>query len=106
MSFRYMRTLLFFDLPTLTLTNKRNYRSFIRLLKKNGFYMLQESVYCRMCIDQQTTDAVINKIKTGLPADGNVMVLTVTEKQFSSMQILLGDCQTDVITTNERFIEL
>ena len=44
MSYRYMRTLLFFDLPTYTQTDRRNYRKFIKLLKTNGCYMLQESV--------------------------------------------------------------
>ncbi len=43
-----MRMLVFFDLPTLTKEDKRNYRQFRKLLIKNGFIMLQESVYCKM----------------------------------------------------------
>ncbi len=46
--FRFMRMLVFFDLPTLTNEDKRNYRQFRKLLMKNGFIMLQESVYCKM----------------------------------------------------------
>ena len=43
-----MRMLVFFDLPTMTAEDKKNYRHFRTLLIKNGFIMLQESVYCKM----------------------------------------------------------
>ena len=101
-----MRTILFFDLPTLTLANQRAYRKFIKFLKKNGFYMLQESVYVKMSIDQQAVDSTINKIRTELPSSGSVIALNVTEKQFSSMNILLGEIETDVLTTSDRIIIL
>ena len=58
--FRFMRMLVFFDLPTLTNEDKRNYRQFRKLLIKNGFIMLQESVYCKM----MTSPSVENSIKT------------------------------------------
>ena len=40
--FRFMRMLVFFDLPTITGEEKRHYRQFRKLLIKNGFVMLQE----------------------------------------------------------------
>ena len=43
-----MRILVFFDLPTLTNEDRRNYGMFRKALIKNGFIMLQESVYCKM----------------------------------------------------------
>ncbi len=97
-----MRSILFFDLPTLTQTNRRDYRKFVKTLKKNGFYMLQESVYCKMNIDKQSSNATLAKIKKDLPDSGSVMILTVTEKQFSSMSILLGDTKSDVLSTTDR----
>lgn len=106
MSYRFMRSILFFDLPTITAINRKNYRKFVKILKKNGFYMLQESVYCRMSIDKQAADAVIKKIKDIVPPDGNIMVLTVTEKQFASIDILLGQTSSDVLSTIDRIIEL
>jgi CRISPR-associated protein Cas2 len=101
-----MRTLLFFDLPNITTTDRRNYRRFIKLLKLNGFYMIQESVYSKMCIDIQSVDATINKLKKSLPPDGNIFAINVTEKQFSQMVILLGESKSDVITSDERIIDL
>lgn len=106
MSYRFMRTLLFFDLPTITADDRRNYRKFVKLLKISGFYMLQESVYCRMSIDQQMAEIIANRLKDKLPPEGNIMLLNVTEKQFSTMQILLGESRTDVLVSDERIVNL
>ena len=46
--FRFMRIMVFFDLPTITLEDRRNYTKFIKCLIKNGFIMLQESVYSKL----------------------------------------------------------
>lgn len=106
MSYRFMRTILFFDLPSITASDKRHYRTFVKHLKVLGFYRLQESVFCKMNIDKQSLGSTISKIKNKLPPSGNIMVLTVTEKQFSNILIMLGDSITDVINTDERVISL
>ena len=46
MSYRYMRVIVFFDLPVDTLEHKRAYRKFRKFLIEKGFLMMQESVYC------------------------------------------------------------
>lgn len=43
--YRYMRSILMFDLPVLTATDRKNYRQFVKFLKQSGFIMFQESVY-------------------------------------------------------------
>ena len=99
-----MRTLVFFDLPTLTSKDKREYRHFVKTLKTNGFYMVQESVYVKMSIDSPAADATIKKLKANIPPNGFVMAMTVTEKQFASVEILLGDFKTDILTTDDRMV--
>ena len=47
MSYRFMRVIVFFDLPTLTLEDKKEYRNFRKFLLKRGFAMMQESVYSK-----------------------------------------------------------
>lgn len=101
-----MRTILFFDLPTLTNGDRRNYRLFVKGLKTNGFYMVQESVYVKMSIDSQAMETTINRVKSILPPKGFVLALNITEKQFSSMQVLIGEFQTDVVNSDERIIIL
>ena len=101
-----MRILVFFDLPTETEADRKNYRHFRKGLIRNGFFMLQESVYCRMVLNQtglKTVTANINKIK---PPRGLVQLLSVTEKQFANMQCITGDYQNDVIDSDERLVIL
>lgn len=101
-----MRMVLFFDLPTLSSKHKKAYRIFLRNIKKNGFYMLQESVYVKMALNQQVVDSTMTKVKEFIPNEGNILVLTITEKQFSAIKILIGENKTDVITSDERVLIL
>lgn len=51
MEYRFMRLILFFDLPVEKAAERRAYAKFVRGIEKLGFYMLQESVYVKMCLD-------------------------------------------------------
>ena len=106
MSYRFMRVLVFFDLPTETLENKREYRKFRKLLIKNGFLMMQESVYCRMLITPSAGKSVLDVIRKNRPAQGIVQVMTVTEKQFAGMECITGEQCSEVIDSDERMIIL
>ncbi len=101
-----MRTLVFFDLPTETNEDKRNYRKFRKLLIKNGFIMIQESVYTRMLITPSAERSVVNLIKKNRPPAGVVQLLTVTEKQFSNMEYITGEFHSDILDSDERLIIL
>ena len=106
MSYRFMRVLVFFDLPTETLENKREYRRFRKMLIKNGFLMMQESVYCRMLITPNAANTVLSLIRKNRPSDGIVQVMTVTEKQFASIEYITGEQHSEIITSDERLIIL
>lgn len=106
MNYRFMRVLVFFDLPTETAADKRAYRQFRRALVKNGFVMMQESVYCRLLMNANAGKAAMETVRRNKPPKGLVQMLTVTEKQFSEMEYLVGQNTSDVITTDERLIIL
>ena len=106
MSYRFMRILIFFDLPTETLENKREYRKFHRFLVKNGFLMMQESVYCRMLLTPSSGNAVLDIIRKNRPTEGIVQILTVTEKQFAGMEYITGEHHSEVVDSDERLIIL
>ncbi|MCR5083196.1 MAG: CRISPR-associated endonuclease Cas2 [Parasporobacterium sp.] len=99
-----MRMVLFFDLPTLTDKDKREYRKFRKLLIKNGFVMVQESVYTKMLLNQTAQKSVVDMLKKNKPASGMVQALVVTEKQFSNMVNISGKFETDVVDNDERLI--
>ena len=106
MSYRFMRVLVFFDLPTETVEDKREYRKFRKVLIKNGFLMMQESVYCRMLLTPSAGRAVLDVIRKNRPSKGLVQIMTVTEKQFSSMEYITGEHHSEVIESDERLIIL
>lgn len=95
-----MRMLVFFDLPTQTIEDKREYRKFRRLLIHNGSIMLQESVYCRMVLNKTVEKSVADTIKRNKPRSGLVQILSVTEKQFSQMEYVTGEFHSDVIDSD------
>lgn len=106
MSYRYMRILVFFDLPVVTPENRREYRKFRNYLIKNGFIMLQESVYCRMALNPTAAIIVTDGLRMNKPSEGIIQILQITEKQFQRMEYLLGENHSDVIDTDERLVIL
>ena len=97
-----MRILLFFDVPSVTYEDKAEYRSFRKNLLSNGFVMMQESVYCKLAINQNSVDSTLKKISSSIPQMGIVEVLVITEKQFAGIKYLKGEKQSKVIDTMER----
>ena len=106
MSYRFMRMLVMFDLPTETAEDKRNYRKFRKTLIKNGFYMMQESIYTRMALTPSVQRSAVEVIRKNKPPCGTVQVMTVTEKQFSQMEYITGEYHSEVIDSDERLIIL
>lgn len=101
-----MRILVFFDLPVGTAGERKTYRKFRKMLIKSGFMMMQESVYCKIALNQTVADTLISNIKKNRPPEGLVQILTVTEKQYSRMETITGEMKEDVINTDERLIIL
>lgn len=87
----YMRLIVFFDLPVETAVQRKEYRLFRRYLIKNGYLMMQESVYSKLAINQRIAEGLIEKLKRHRPPNGLVQVLTVTERQYSSIANIAGD---------------
>ena len=106
MSYRHMRVILFFDLPTLTAADRGNYNKFRKFLIKDGFFMMQESVYCKIALNQIVANTIIAQVKANKPAAGLVQVLLVTEKQYEKMEFIIGDSKTDVINSTDRMVVL
>lgn len=101
-----MRIIVFFDLPTLTLLDKREYRKFRKFLIGAGFVMVQESVYSKLALNTTVANAVIANVKKSKPQNGLVQLLVVTEKQYNRMEFIVGQGQTEVIDSDERMIIL
>lgn len=101
-----MRTIIFFDLPNVYSIDKRNYNRFRKYLIKEGFIMLQESVYSKISLNNQQSDALIQRIKKNSPRKGVIQLLTITEKQYSNIQYILGNNDSKIINSEDRLIVL
>ena len=87
---RYMRMLVFFDLPVTSREKKRAYTLFRRFLLKDGYDMIQWSVYGRMVNGTDDAEKHMKRLGENLPKEGSIRCLQVSEKQFTSMKLLLG----------------
>ncbi len=106
MSYRFMRVIVFFDLPTESRKERRDYTRFRKHLIKNGFVMMQESVYTKLALNQNAASEICESVRKNKPRSGLVQILTVTEKQFSKIEIVVGEVKSDVVTTDERVVML
>jgi CRISPR-associated protein Cas2 len=79
-----------FDLPTNTKKARKDYTDFRKNLLKNGFSMLQYSVYVRHCASEENATVHYNRVKDFLPPDGEVRLVTITDKQFGRMETFWG----------------
>lgn len=89
-----MRVLCMFDLPVETDVERRAYRTFRKNLIKEGFIMIQYSVYVRVCPNRDYARRLESRIQKFTPLEGNVRLLCVTEKQYTDMKLLVGSRTT------------
>lgn len=101
-----MRVLVFFDLPTETSMDRKIYSKFRKFLIKEGFIMMQESVYCKLTLNNSVTNSIRDKIEKNKPTKGIVQMLVITEKQFASMEYIVGEKNYNNIDNTERLLIL
>ena len=87
---RFMRLIIFFDLPVKGNKQRKEATAFRNYLIKDGFYMIQFSVYGRICNTIESAKMHESRIKHQVPSHGSVRAMIVTEKQYASMSILSG----------------
>jgi hypothetical protein len=85
--YRIMWVLVFFDLPTDTRKARKSSADFRKNLIKDGFVMFQFSIYIRHCASAENAKAHVRRVKSFLPELGNVVITSITDKQFSDMEV-------------------
>lgn len=88
--YRFMWVLAMFDLPVDTKKARRAYTQFRKALLKDGFARMQFSVYIRHCASEENANVHTQRIQHALPDDGEVRVITITDKQFERMRVFWG----------------
>lgn len=99
-----MRLMVLFDLPVTTSKNRRNYRKFRKSLIQEGFFMMQYSVYVRVCADQKAAEAIERRLARIVPTDGLVQTAMMTEKQYQNMHFIAGKPSHDILNSAARTV--
>ena len=84
-----------FDLPVKTQAQRRRYAQFRKLLLRDGFCRMQYSVYARYCASEETAAPHRDLVRAGLPDEGQVRLLGVTDRQFGKMENYVGKKRKD-----------
>ncbi|TAJ10691.1 CRISPR-associated endonuclease Cas2 [Marinilabiliaceae bacterium JC017] len=89
-AYSIMWLFVFFDLPVVTKKQRKLASRFRKDLMKDGFTMMQLSVYMRHCASKQSAEVHVNRIKKLVPGKGQVSILCITDKQYSNMVNIWG----------------
>ena len=89
-AYRAMWLMAMFDLPVETKENRRHYARFRKLLIKDGFMMLQYSVYARYIPSEEAAEAHRRTVRLAVPPLGEVRRSAVTDHQFGQMEVFYG----------------
>ena len=103
---RVVRTIVFFDLPNVYLKDKKNYIKFRKYLLSEGFIMMQESVYSKIVMNLQQSTLLLDRLRKHAPKKGLIQVLTITERQYSQIEYIIGENQSKIINTEDRLVVL
>ena len=102
--FRGVWLLAMFDLPVYDKKARRAYTRFRKLLLKEGFAMLQFSVYTRYFFSEEASQVHRARVQDGLPPEGNVRLLMVTDHQFGKMQVFYGKTESPAEEAPEQLL--
>lgn len=94
--YRVMWIFVFYDLPTETKKDRKDFQLFRKNLLQDGFDMFQFSIYLRHCASVENAEVHIKRVKAVLPPHGKVGIMMVTDKQFGDIKIFQGDKPQDV----------
>lgn len=84
-----------FDLPVASKAQRKRATQFRKHLLRHGFCMLQLSVYARHCPTEDSAEVLRNQVVSLLPDEGQVRLVSITDRQFGKMQSFVGKRCTD-----------
>lgn len=86
--YRMAWVLVFFDLPVGTPDERRAASNFRKDLVKDGYIMLQFSVYARPCGSADRVDTQMRRLRPKIPSKGEVRGLIISDAQWGRMLVV------------------
>ncbi|MCK5285137.1 MAG: CRISPR-associated endonuclease Cas2 [Alphaproteobacteria bacterium] len=101
---KFMWLFVFFDLPTKTKPERRAATRFRNFLLKDGYMMIQFSVYARICNGKDRIDKHMQRLQSVLPEKGAIRAMQITDKQYERTKILVGTKKNNEETKTEQLV--
>lgn len=92
----------FFDLPVQTKRQRKSATLFRKSLEKDGFNMMQYSVYTRHCGSKESMEVHIRRIQLMIPPQGKISILKITDKQYGNIINFLGNEKEIILKTPQQ----
>lgn len=93
-----------FDLPTETKKERKLAAQFRKDIMGDGFSMFQFSIYIRHCASMDNAEVHMRRVRTMVPETGKIGMFTLTDKQFSNIEMFYGKkCKT---TSKPSYVQL
>ena len=101
-AYHIMWLFVFFDLPTNTKKERKAAAQFRKALEKDGFSMMQYSVYVRHCPSKENMNVHIARVRASMPPSGLTSILSITDKQYGEIQNFWGKVEQAKLTTPQQ----
>ncbi|WP_234445648.1 CRISPR-associated endonuclease Cas2 [Carboxylicivirga marina] len=89
-AYQIMWLFVFFDLPVSSKKERKLATRFRKELIKDGFNMMQWSVYTRHCASRESADVHEKRVRSFVPDKGQITILRITDKQYGGMINIWG----------------
>lgn len=100
--YKIMWLFVFFDLPVVLRKDRKIAADFRKRLLKDGFRMMQFSIYIRHCASSESADVHSKRVKSNVPDKGQVSILQVTDKQYGNIQNFWGAKAEKLLSTPQQ----
>lgn len=88
--------------PTNKYGTKGEYSAFRKLLTSEGFVLVQPEVFVSAVKNRRAVSRLVEHLRISAPSTGSVCILTLTDRQYSTMDYLVGSapCQDSIVGNN------
>ena len=67
---------------------------------------MQKSVYSKIAVNATMAKRIKEDIEGHKPPKGNVQILSVSERQYQDIEMIVGELQKETVDTLDRFVVL
>lgn len=94
----------FFDAKMKTYIDRKQYVSFVKQLKGDGFCMLQKSIYYKFCVDSSSLKSQSERIKRFTPDTIQAIILSIPPQSFNDG--VYFNCKKPVFLKNKSIVRI